>query len=240
VLKRALARGAVLLVLASAVALVPTGSGLASSQFAATFQLNYLRHHPGASTGLNTIITWSDPGEPGGAPKPIQEIVLKLQRGTRIDTSALPACEASDEEIKNEGASACPAASRLGSGHTDARFESGAGFHTDVTLFNARGQIIVLVTLHGTTTTVTEFRDQVKGRTITVKPALPPGVSLTRLSLRVNPHSSGTGEQRRVYMTAPPACPVDREWSVLGRFTYADASTQTFKTTSRCASARRG
>jgi len=227
-----------LIVLASAIALAAPASGLASSQFASTFQLNYLTRHLGASTGLHTIMTWSDPGEPGGAPKAIREIELKLQRGTRFDTDALPACEASDEEVTTQGAAACPAASTLGSGHTDARLASGAAFNTDVTLFNAPGEIIVLVTLHDTTTTITEFRDQVKGRTITVEPALPPGVSLTRLDLRIDPHSRRTGGRRRVYMRSPRVCPADREWAVRGSFTYADASTEALKSTSRCS--RRG
>ena len=131
-----------------------------------------------------------------------------------------------------QGPSACPAASRLGTGHTDATVPSGSRFTTDVTLFNARGQIIVLVTVGDTP--VTEFRDEVKGRTITIEPVLPAGVSLERLNLRIGRHSSGRGAKRRTYMRTPPSCPKSRRWTTSARFTYVDGSTETFRSHTRC------
>lgn len=219
--------------LAGVIALVTAASGLASSEFASTLAIKQLNRDPGSSTGFRTLITWSDPGEPNGVPKAIEEIVLKLPRGSRFDTGALPVCEAPDDQISSEGLAACPAASQVGSGHTSAALGS-AAFDTDVTLFNAPDQIIVLVTLHGTTTTLTEFRDQVHGRTVLVRPVLPAGVSLTRLDLTFDAHESRAAGKRRAYLTTPPDCPKTGKWTSRAVFTYVDASTEALKSTSRC------
>jgi hypothetical protein len=216
--------------LAASIAL--TAVALASSSFSATFRLTYLSQKPGTPTGQAPLMTWTDPGAPAEVPKTIKRIDLRFHPGTRFDTSALARCRASDEQIKAKGPSACPAASKLGTGHTTGVFASGAEFVTDVTLFNARGEIIVLVALQGTL--VTEFRDSVKGRTIEIEPVLPPGVSLKRLSLRIPPHSKGKGSEQRTYMRAPPTCPTSRRWTTVARFTYVDGSTETLRSRSPC------
>ncbi len=218
--------------LAGLTALTAAGVVLASPRFSATFQMTYLYREPGAPTGQVPLMTWSDPGAPNKVPKIIKRIDLRFHKGTRFDTSALARCHASDAQVMSKGVKACPAASRLGTGHTEAVFPSGAGFTTDVTLFNARGEIIVLVTLGGTP--VTEFRDRVKGRTITIEPVLPAGVSLERLRIRIDRHSRGSGAKRRTYMRAPPSCPPSRRWTTVARFTYVDGSRQTLHSSSPC------
>jgi hypothetical protein len=207
-------------------------AALASAQFKSTFALSYLSAHPGASTGLTTLMTWSDPAAPGGAPKAIKQITLRFEHGTVFDTSGLPECRASDQAIKAMGASACPANSKLGSGSTIGATAGGARFATVVTLFNATRQIIVLVTLKGAP--ITEFRDQVQRSAIIVRPVLPAGVSLERLALRIGPHSSGLGIARRIYMRTPRSCPNSRRWKLIGTFSYADNSSQTHTSTTPC------
>jgi hypothetical protein len=213
-------RRTVIALLAGLVVLAP--AAVASSSFSSSFQLGYLTHRPGAAAGQAIRMTWTDPGAPNQVPKTIQRIDLHFHPGTRFDTSALPRCRASDARIKAKGAKACPARSTLGRGHTVGVSTSGAEFTTDVTLFNARGQIVVLVTLQGVV--LTEFRDRVKGRTITIEPALPPGVALKRLQLRVGRHGR--------YMTAPPSC--HGNWTTVARFAYADGSAQTLRSRSPC------
>jgi hypothetical protein len=199
------------------IALALAGLALASPQFAASFDMTYLSRTPGAPSGQVPLMTWSDPGAPAEVPKAIKRIELTFHRGTHFDTSALPRCRATK-------AADCPGASTLGTGHTTGVSSSGAEFVTDVTLFNARGEIIVLVTLNGTP--VTEFRDRVKGRRITIEPVLPAGVSLKRLKLRIGRHST--------YMTNPPSCPRSRKWTTTARFTYVDGSAQTLRSSSPC------
>jgi hypothetical protein len=218
--------------LAACIAGIAAHPAGASPRFRASFRLTYLSRHTGVSTGLTTVMTWSDPGAPLGVPKVIKRIRLRFQPGTRFDTTALPTCRASDPAIRARGAAACPPTSRLGSGSTVAVSSSGAQFTTQVTLFNAARQIIVVVTLNGAV--VTEFRDQVQTDLITVNPALPPGISLKRLSLRIDPHATGRGTARRVYMRTPPTCPASRHWTVMGEFTYMDRSRQDLTSTTPC------
>ncbi len=83
-------------------------------------------------------------------------------------------------------------------------------------------------------TPVTEFRDEVKGRTIAIEPVLPAGVSLERLKLTIGRHSTGHGAKRRTYMRTPPSCPKSRRWTTAARFTYVDGSTETFRSHTPC------
>jgi hypothetical protein len=218
--------------LAASIVLTTAGLALASPRFSATFELTYLSREPGAPSGQAPLMTWSDPGAAAEVPKTIKRIDLRFHKGTVLDTSALARCRASDEQIKSKGASACPAASKLGSGHTTGVFSNGDEFVTDVTLFNGRGEIIVLVFLQGTL--ITEFRDDVRGRTIAIEPVLPPGVSLKRLKLRIEPHSTGRGARQRTYMRNPPSCPKSRKWITAAKFTYLDGSSQTLRASSPC------
>jgi hypothetical protein len=225
-------RRTALVLLATGIAVATTGGALASPQFSATFQLTYLSQQPDAPSGQVPLFTWTDPGAPAEVPKAIKRIVLTFHPGTRFDTSALARCRASDTEIKAKGASACPAASELGTGHTTGVFGSGAEFVTDVTLYNARDEIIVLVFLNGTL--VTEFRDRVKDRKITIEPVLPDGVSLKRLKLRIGPHSKGSGARQRTYMRNPSSCPARGKWTTVAKLTYSDGSGRTLRSASPC------
>lgn len=203
-------------------------AALASPQFSSSFDLTYLSQVPGAPSGQVPLMTWTDPGAPNAVPKIIKRIKLTFHKGTTFDTRALGRCHASDARILSTGGSACPKASRLGSGHTTGVFSNGSEFVTDVKLFNARGEIIVVVTLNGTP--VTEFRDEVSGRTITIEPVLPAGVALKRLKLRIGRHS----KDGRTYMRNPSSCPRSGKWTTVAKFTYADGSRETRKDTSPC------
>ena len=210
--------------MAPAVILVAGALALASPQFSSSFDMTYLSRVPGASSGQVPVMTWSDPGALNGVPRIIKRIEMTFARGTRFDTSALARCRATDAELKAKGPSACPAASKLGEGHTTGVFSSGDEFVTDVTLFNARGQIVVVVQLGGAV--VTEFRDRVAGRKITIEPVLPPGVALKRLKLRIPRHST--------YQRNPPTCPKGGRWTTVAKFTYVDGSKQTHRDTTPC------
>jgi hypothetical protein len=225
-------RKTAVLLIAACVLGVAAYTAQASPRFKASLELTYLTTKPGVSSGFTTLMTWTDPGAPSGVPKVIKRINFRFPQGTTFDTSALPRCTASDQAIKTMGASACPSTSRLGAGSTIGVFPSGAQIATKVALFNARNQIIVAVTVNGAL--VTEFRDEVKRDTIIVKPVLPAGVSLKRLALRFDAHSTGRGAARRVYMRTPQSCPAARHWTISGTFTYVDRSSQKLTTTTRC------
>ena len=204
----------------------------ASSQFASTFQMTYLPSRPAASGGIETFMTWSDPGEVGGKPKRITRIQFHFNRGTKIDTRALRQCKASDTDVRILGARACPKASRLGFATSKVTTGVFPADQTQVTFFNAPRQIIVLVRVEGRTLAV--YRDDIKGRVVTVNLDLPSGLSLLELRATIKPHVRGRGKKRRVYFRTPPVCPPSGEWTTTVIFTYVDGSSQTLTDGSPC------
>jgi hypothetical protein len=215
-----------------ATALIAGVLAVASPQFSSTFDMTYLSRVPGGASGQVQEIAWSDPGAPARVPKAIEQIKLTFARGTVFDTAALPRCHASDAQLKAKGPKACPSASKLGAGHTTGVFSSGDEFVTDVTLFNARGEIAVVVQLNGAV--ITEFRDRVKGRTIIIEPVLPAGVSLKHLKVRIGPHSSGHGAKRRTYQRNPPTCPKAGKWTTVAHLTYTDHTSESHRSSTPC------
>jgi hypothetical protein len=216
--------------------LLLAGDALGSPQFAATFQMTYLSKTPRSSSGLRTLITWADPGAPDQKPKAIKNFRFRFHLGTRFDTSALPACRADDGAVLRLGPRACPSASKLGSGSTEAIAGAGIPVKTVVTLFNARKQIIVLVQTAGRT--LTEFRDDVRGRTLTVNAVIPAGIALTKLDISIPAHARRRGKRKRAYMRTPSSCPASGAWTTEARLNYVDGSTQTLTSSTPCVKRR--
>ena len=90
----------------------------ASPLFASTFTMAYGSGAPGAATGFDTHMTWTDPGEKASKPKEIKRIDFQFAPGTRFDTNALPRCRASLAAVRDRGAAACPRGSRVATGST--------------------------------------------------------------------------------------------------------------------------
>ena len=80
-------------------------------------------------------------------PKGVTKIKFAGHPGTRFDTSALPHCRASDEDIANLAVRACPARAKIGTVKGKGLIVTGSRFDTVATLFNARREIIVVVRL---------------------------------------------------------------------------------------------
>jgi hypothetical protein len=226
--------------LAATLTLAAAGEPLASPQFTVAFQQTYFSKAPGSSTALRTELTWSDPGELNGKPKPLKRFVLKFQPGTVFDTSALVACKASDSAVQRAGLRACPARSKLGGGSTEGIAGEGIRFKTAVTLFNVRGHIIVLVQVNGRT--LTNFRDKVKNGTIHVNARIPAGIALTKLDITIPAHSRKVRKKRRVYTRTPRTCPSSGNWTTKATLIYADGSVQQLTSDSPCTAnaSRRG
>jgi hypothetical protein len=220
---------------AAAVALLVAGDAVGSPQFAATFQLTYLSPKPHSSSGLTTLITWADPGAPNQKPKAVKNFRFRFERGTRLDTSALPVCRADDAAIRRLGSRACPRGSKLGSGGTEAIAGPAIPVKTVVTLFNARKQIIVLVQTAGRT--LTEFRDDVRGRTLTVNAVIPAGIALTKLDISIPAHARKRHRRKHVYFRTPPTCPAAGVWTTEATLNYVDGSTQTLTSSTPCRAA---
>jgi hypothetical protein len=226
-------RRASILVLAVAIALGTASVARSSPQFvAALVSATYSSTAPGSPSGLDALATFSDPGEPGGKPKELKKIKVVLHPGTRFDTSALPRCRASRLDIQIQGPKACPASTRVGTVRGEGVISTGLRFNTVAHLFNARRQIIVVVTIDGRYSI--QFRDDVRGNRISINLAIPNGISLTRFAPHVPRHFRKRGERRKAYMRTPPTCPATGVWTTTFAFIYKDASAQDFTATTPC------
>jgi hypothetical protein len=221
-----------LLVLLTSAFATLAAAALASPQFGATFEFTYSSQSPDSPSGIDGFSTWSDPGEPGGKPKEIIRIKIVFHPGTRLDTSALPVCKASDEKVQRLGVRACPTSTKLGTVESEGVISVGQRFNPRATLFNAKKEIIVVVRLNGRT--LTNFRDDVRRRSITINLKIPGGISLTSFRAHVPRHSRKQGERRKAYMRTPQKCPASGSWTTQAIFTYRDGSTQTLTAPTPC------
>ncbi len=218
-----------------AVAVLASGTAvLASPQFKATLQFTYSSQTPSSPSGLDSFATWSDPGEPGGKPKEIQTIKVVFHPGTRLDTSALPRCRASNTTVQRLGLKACPKSTRLGTVFGKGVISTGAQFDPVATLFNGRREIIVVVMLGKRL--LTNFRDDVRGESIKINAKIPQGIALIRFRPHIPVHVRKVRGKRRAYMTTPPVCPPTGVWTTTVTFIYRDGSSENLTATSACRS----
>src|SRR3954452_4719366 len=216
------------------VALLGAAVAIASPQFSSTFEMTYVSQKASAPGGIDTLMTWSDPAEPGGKPKRVTQIRFSFHPGTKIDTRALPQCLASDTKVHIEGRAACPRSTRIGFARSEVKTTTTPVDKPRVTFFNAPRQIIVLVQVEGRTLAV--YRDDVKGRTVTVNLGLPAGLSLLRLHAKIAPHKRGHAKGRGVYFRNPSSCPASGQWTTAVKFTYLDGSTDAHSDDTPCRS----
>ena len=204
------------IMLAGAVALTTAAVAIASPQFASTFAGTYTAQTPKTSSGLDALATWADPGEPGAKPKEVDRIRVAFAPGTKLDTRATRL-----GEVRGQGVYA----------------GSTAPFNTFATLFNAKRQIIVVVTLDNAKgRLLTTFRDNVERSTITINLKIGKGISLVRFQAHVPPHARKQGRKRRVYFTTPPSCPAGGAWTTTVTFSYRDGSSDQHTAASPCRS----
>jgi hypothetical protein len=206
----------------------------ASPQFSSTFALTFASQAAGSPSGLDVHATWSDPGGVNGVPKAVMKMEFVGNPGTRFDTSALPRCRASDEDIANLSVRACPRSSKVGSVKGEGLIVTGSPFNTVATLFNARRQIIVIVRLVDDGRLITYFRDDVRRSSVVVNLKIPGGVALTKFDAHLPRHLRKVHGKRRAYMRTPSTCPPSGVWTTTAIFTYRDGSTEQRSATTPC------
>ena len=209
----------------------------------------------GAEAALTTPFTTDRPQQSTGAvlhvrygreeekPPALTAGAFDLPAGTVLDTTAVPACEATDEEFRARGRDACPPETKVGAGFLVAVTGTGPPgdpVHTDVTVFNGPGELIEVVTFKGTNAFAGLDRLSVDGRTLTAHPPPTPGgppdgrttIREVRIELPAR-----VGADGRPYLRTPPSCPPDGQWRGEGRFAFADGSTATVPTAQPCRAA---
>src|SRR3954471_4292987 len=81
------------------------------------FEFSYTSKRPGTATGFKYRVKLKQTG--ADQPPVVRELRLVFGKGTKIDTGALPACGATQDELTRQGAAACPPKARVATGAAD-------------------------------------------------------------------------------------------------------------------------
>ncbi|HEX2086157.1 MAG TPA: hypothetical protein VHF89_10780 [Solirubrobacteraceae bacterium] len=217
-------------------------AALATSAFAqdgrrAEMSMPFTSTTPAVQTGLSLDLRYLNPEDREGKPPTVSKLAIHLPAGTRLDPAALPACDASDDEIRARGRDACPPETLVGTGKLEV-YLGGPGDPqtTDLALFNGPAQIIEIILFEGTNTTAAHERLRVDGETLRAEPAqVPPGAPPDRRFAAS--HITWDVPANGAYLTTPAACPADG-WRTIGEFEFADGSSERTESAQRCERAR--
>jgi hypothetical protein len=193
---------------------------------------------PRSSTGLETDIDYVNPDDPSAKPPAVRQVVIRLARRARIDTSVPEPCTATDAQLMALGEAACPAGSNVGEGlvTVDTGFPGTARFVTaEVDLFNNANELIYLNTVQGTSVR-TVVRAEVTRRTIVTNPPMLPGTppdggAIDTVDLDI---AAIVDQDGRPYVRTPRLCRLRGFWRNRISFTTADGVTQEVTTRSPC------
>ena len=223
----------------SIVLVAMSGSAAASPQFAATFQIGYTSQVPGTSSGLTGLATWSDPGEQFGKPAALKKIVFAFNPGAKFDTSALPQCKATDQQVRALGAASSLSCQYPGRARRhDRDCERRIPTYDGRQFLQRQRPIIVVVELNGKK--LTFFRDDAKGSTITANLVIPQGIALTKLHVVFPAHTSksdvaeGTPQEAGLPDDAKDLPRYRQSWTTNATFFYDNGFSHTLSATTPC------
>ena len=205
-----------------------------------TASATFTTNRTGAATGLVFAADFQNPADPSGKPYSLAEWITQLPAGSRWDDTAVPQCTATDPELYLEGASACPAASRIGGGTLVTDLGSPAGLqrygYNTVTEFNADGEVIALAETQDPPTRAVG-RTQVSGTTFTSPippfPGFPPPDPYSAFK---SLHLSGSAivNHGKALLRTPGTCPARGYWTIELTFIYRDGVSQRVRSSSPC------
>ena len=230
-------RTSMLAVLAAALVAAVPASALKPRQFG-TFR--FTSTIPGAPTGNLLNVTFQNPSDPDAKPYSAAQMVIHAPKGTVTDTTWLPQCHATDDEIYAQGASACPVNTKVGAGWAFADTGgSGKGRYsrTTITDFNNRNEVVGIGQNDDVAALRTIDRTKLeKGKSTSTFPAFPgtpppePYTPVQRLHIFFPVHK----RNGRAYTRTPPTCPRSRRWTFKVDFHYRDGKTQSIVSRSPC------
>ena len=199
---------------------------------------------PGASAGTAMWMRFRDPADADGKPHSVDKVIIRVPKGMRFDTTALPRCTASDAELMIRGEAACPERSVVQRGQLVLDTGSPAVVPRLMTFrtvtFNADGGLVSIgesedAPVRGV------VRSVIRGRTVTVDYADAPGFGGpdSQSAMRTM-FSSGPALHRdgRAFLRTPPRCPRSRRWTTRYTFIYHDGERQIERSHARCRAAR--
>jgi hypothetical protein len=169
----------------------------------------------------------------------LRKLVIIGPRGIRWDTSAAPECDATDEELKQQGEAACPEGSKIGSGNATAKI-LGAPATFEAPPFNAPNSRFELIELPVGAAAV--VRDRFKGRRTTARiPTclnggyVPEDCSSDQTVLLANEqYQEARSRNGRNLITTPSTCPRSGHWTTQVILYFADGSIDKLDTHQPC------
>jgi Ca2+-binding RTX toxin-like protein len=229
--------------IASALAFAPANAGTAAAQNGSrqVAQLSFVEQRSGVPSALTFSVDYVNPDDPSAKPPAVRTVVETLAHGASFDTSIPEHCVASDAQLMLQGESACPPASRVGTGfiRVDTGFPGPNRYiEVDAVFLNNADQLIFLTTDRATGARVVARGTIEGGRLTTSAPTLPgtppDGAAIDLVQTRLESISRVIGGEVRGYITTPPECPANQAWVNKLSFTYADGVTQSVDSPSPC------
>jgi hypothetical protein len=196
----------------------------------AALKLTFTTTAPGASTGMHVDVRLGNPVGSPHKPSPLTGAVIRLPKGTTINTATRPQCTAPDAEMQAAGTLACPSDSQVGKGSLEGQTGFGAPIDPlvgDDTVFNGNNELIEIVTPPGAPAPAAGVDHlTIKGNTLTAHPPSVPGgppdymTAIKRITFVI----PAFGRGGKSYLTTPPTCPKSGRWRTLATFYFADGS----------------
>jgi hypothetical protein len=228
-----------LLVIAAAGGVAAAAPASADTGRLADFDLAFTTPSLAAPTGMKTHVLLHRANDPNAKPAPLRSAVIHAPAGIRFDTTALPQCKASDDELRLLGSDACPHETEL----TVGSFSAMTGFGPPVDplagddhVFNGPGQLIEVITAPGASASPAFDRLTISGSTLTAHPPVAPGgppegeSSVRSIDFAIPVRAAGG----KSLITTPGACPSAGFWSATATFGFADGTKDTVGSSTPC------
>ena len=177
-----------------------------------SFRARFTTPHPGAASGLVLKTTGRPPASGTSEAPAVQQTVI-LPAGTTLKLVHLPQCQATDTAIATQGAeTACPHASRVGSGGADGVFD-GAHVHFDIAIYAVRRHLVFAAERGGQPLKMS-FAGFASGRRLILTvPTLGGRIAPTEFDARITARPG-----HRSWLQTPARCPRSGHWTATGRF----------------------
>jgi len=212
---------------------------------AGDFSFEFSTAEPGSPAGLAFRQLYKNPNDPDAKPSPVRRFLFAAPEGTVFDGSAVPACDATDQQFQQRGKAACPGESVVGSGFITVMtgFPGEQPLRAAATVFNSGDGIIELFTDQRTGTFLAIERPQFRGKNafedteIAPTPGGPPDFeSAAREAYLEFPVIRGPGGKS--FITTPPECPTDGRWIARFEWTNADGNSYSNQDEGQCTPAK--
>jgi hypothetical protein len=221
---------------AATLAVAATVQGGETDRAAYDFKLS--AKTPSTPSGLSVHVVLKHPDDPEAKPPALDGAELGLPPGMKIDDSAVPRCEATDDDFQMQGRDACPADTQVGEGAvTVMTGVPPADPQTlDIVAFNGEGEVVEVVFFPDTNAVAGIDRVTIEDDRLVAHPPSPPGgppdgrTAIRELKLEVPRRLGPNGDP---YVTTPPDC-ANGAWLSRGHFEFADGGQTVVPSESSC------